>query len=64
MFMNHVLVSEVWDWTLLDLVLISLLQADRTTDATYDEPIAVAARSKARTVFARSNTEIVGSNQT
>jgi hypothetical protein len=28
------------------------------------EPIAVAARSKARTVFARSNTEIVGSNPT
>jgi hypothetical protein len=27
-------------------------------------PIAVAARSKARTVFARSNTEIVGSNPT
>jgi hypothetical protein len=28
------------------------------------EPIAVAAQSKARTVFARSNTEIVGSNPT
>jgi hypothetical protein len=28
------------------------------------EPIAVAARSKARTVFARSNTAIVGSNPT
>jgi hypothetical protein len=28
------------------------------------KPIAVAARSKARTVFARSNTEIVGSNPT
>jgi hypothetical protein len=27
-------------------------------------PIAVTARSKARTVFARSNTEIVGSNPT
>jgi hypothetical protein len=26
------------------------------------QPIAVAAQSKARTVFARSNTEIVGSN--
>jgi hypothetical protein len=29
-----------------------------------DEPIAVAARSMARIVFARSNTEIVGSNPT
>jgi hypothetical protein len=31
-----------------------------STDCRF--PIAVAARSKARTVFARSNTEIVGSN--
>jgi hypothetical protein len=30
----------------------------------YYKPIAVAALSKARTVFARSNTEIVGSNPT
>jgi hypothetical protein len=30
----------------------------------FVSPIAVAARSKARTVFARSNTEIVGSNST
>jgi hypothetical protein len=29
-----------------------------------DVPIAVAERSKTRTVFARSNTEIVGSNPT
>jgi hypothetical protein len=28
------------------------------------EPITVGARSKARTVFARSNTEVVGSNPT
>jgi hypothetical protein len=31
---------------------------------TFDEPIAVAERSRARTVFARSNTAIVGSNPT
>jgi hypothetical protein len=31
---------------------------------TRKKPIAVAARSKARTVFARSNTAIVGSNPT
>jgi hypothetical protein len=31
---------------------------------TYKKPIAVAERSKARTVFARSNTAIVGSNPT
>jgi hypothetical protein len=30
----------------------------------FSVPIAVAARPKARTVFARSNTEIVGSNPT
>jgi hypothetical protein len=30
----------------------------------FHSPIVVAARSKARTVFARSNTEIVGSNPT
>jgi hypothetical protein len=35
------------------------------TDATYVKlPIAVAERSRARTVFARSNTAIVGSNPT
>jgi hypothetical protein len=36
----------------------------KTLDHFGIEPIAVAARSKARTVFARSNTEIVGSNLT
>jgi hypothetical protein len=30
----------------------------------FQKPITVAARSQARTVFARSNTEIVGSNTT
>jgi hypothetical protein len=37
--------------------------ADNLT-AIYEQPIAVVERSRARTVFARSNTAIVGSNPT
>jgi hypothetical protein len=37
---------------------------ERKAALTVVTPIAVAARSKVRTVFARSNTEIVGSNPT
>jgi hypothetical protein len=38
--------------------------ADNNITCNDRTPIAVAARSKARTVFARSNTEIVSSNPT
>jgi hypothetical protein len=63
----YILTTDLIVLTVSDKLHIRLLVTDgapQWQNSNKHLPIAVAARSKARTVFARSNTGIVGSNPT